>query len=135
MLPCIYKSNILILWTNHHIISINILESLSIVIIVNMEDMMRKIANVLGVINSILSIFVMIVMVQYLIEINQTTDGWAELGLFLMALLFLLATLILTIPFVVFLIKLKYQKVKFYVITHVVYSSLSVILFVLSIVI
>ncbi len=96
---------------------------------------MRKIANVLGVINSILSIFVMIVMVQYLIEINQTTDGWAELGLFLMALLFLLATLILTIPFVVFLIKLKYQKVKFYVITHVVYSSLSVILFVLSIVI
>lgn len=93
---------------------------------------MQKTTKVLGFINIALSIFLAAIYLQFLITSSSSGDGWADLGFFLIMFVFLAVAIILTIPFLVIGTKRKFKDMNFYLITHLVFAGLSVLLFILS---
>lgn len=93
---------------------------------------MQKTMKVLSVINIALSVFLAAIYLQFLITSSGSSDGWANLGVFLAMFAFIIIVIILTIPFLVIGIKRKFKDMNFYLITHLVFAGLSVLLFLLS---
>ena len=93
---------------------------------------MQKATKLLSIVNIILSVFVILIIIQYFIESSQPSDSWTDLGLFLIAFVFLFLSIILTIPFIVFLIKYKFHNIKGYALTHLVFLALTMITFIFS---
>ena len=77
---------------------------------------MRKMSKVFGFISLILTVFCFIVLIQYLLLDSQ--GDWSTFGFYLIALIFVIAAIILTIPMLVFLLSLKYKNMKFHVYAH-----------------
>ncbi len=93
---------------------------------------MKKASEVLGIISIILSVVVATITFQFIINNQVSNDGWAALGMFLAAIFFLVVALILTIPFVVFLVKLKYNNMIMYFYAHITYLVFSITALVIS---
>lgn len=94
---------------------------------------MDKTMKVLGLINIILSFFLLLIYIQFIVtSTGSSNDGWADLGFFLIMFVFLAIAVILTIPFLVIGFKRKFKDMKFYLITHIVYVGVAVSLFALS---
>lgn len=63
---------------------------------------MTKTMKVLSVIDILLTVFLMIVYIQFVMTQRHSNDGgWADLGFFLVLFVFLVSAVILTIPFIV----------------------------------
>ena len=93
---------------------------------------MKKITMFLGVISGIMGLFNIIVALQYFLTESSDGASWASLGFFLIALVFLAVAVILSIPFLIFLVKLKFKQIQFYAITHLSYLITSIIIFIIS---
>lgn len=94
---------------------------------------MNKITKVLGIINILLSVFLASIYLQFLFTEGSSGGGsWANLGFFLIMFVFLAIAIILTIPFLIIGFKRKFKDLNFYLITHLVYVGISVVLFVMS---
>lgn len=86
---------------------------------------MKKATNVLGAISVILSIFLIMIFLQYLSETSSPDGGWANLGYFLISLVFFGIAIILSIPYIVYAIKLKFKNMLFYNVSHLIFLVLS----------
>ena len=94
---------------------------------------MHKITKILGIINIFLSVFLASIYLQFLFTEGSSCGwSWANLGFFLIMFVFLVIAIILTIPFLIIGFKRKFKDINFYLITHLVYVSLSILLFVMS---
>lgn len=94
---------------------------------------MKKATQILGAISLLLTTFLLAIYIQFLVQSSGSSDGWADLGLFLMMFFFMAIMLILTIPFLIIGIKLKFKDMTFYLVSHLAFVSTSIILFIVSI--
>jgi hypothetical protein len=95
---------------------------------------MQKVVKVLGVISALLSVALVALFIEYLMTTSGSSDGWADLGFFLIMFIMLALAIILTIPFLVIGFKLKFKNMRFYLISHLFYFVLSIALFVFSLI-
>jgi|SRR5690606_34366163 len=79
---------------------------------------MLKASKVLGTISLLIAIFMIWFTSDLIISAQTANDGWLFFGFLIMAIMISIATALLSIPFVVFLIKLKYPQMKYYFYTH-----------------
>ncbi|MFU8786032.1 MAG: hypothetical protein ACNA7U_02205 [Candidatus Izemoplasmataceae bacterium] len=86
---------------------------------------MRKTTTVLGVISLMFSIFTFVIFIQYLFE-SSSSAGWASFGFYLISLVFLIFAILLSIPFMIIGLKLKFKNMRFYLITHLSFLILNV---------
>lgn len=93
---------------------------------------MRKALKVVGVINIIASVFLLVLLLSFLSQNSQGSDDWALIFLRLISVFFLLISVVLTIPMIIFLVKYKLQSIKFYFYTHISLFVLSALLLVLT---
>lgn len=71
---------------------------------------MTKTMKVLSVIDILLTVFLMIVYIQFVMTQRHSNDGgWADLGFFLVLFVFLVSAVILTIPFIVISIRKQFK--------------------------
>jgi len=89
---------------------------------------MSKAPKVLGIINIILTAFLVVFFVGLLGELANS-NGWVNLLFISLSLTGMGISLILTIPLVVYLIKYKLPAIKFYFYTHVGLFAFSIIIF------
>jgi len=95
---------------------------------------MTKTMKVLSVIDILLTVFLMIVYIQFVMTQRHSNDGgWADLGFFLVLFVFLVIAVILTIPFIVISIRKQFKGMRFYIVSHLCFVGVSVSLFVISI--
>lgn len=94
---------------------------------------MKKATQILGAISLLLTIFLLAIYIQFLVQTSGSSDGWADLGLFLMVFLFMAAMIVLSIPFLIIGIKLKFHDMTFYLIAHLVFIFTTITLFIVSI--
>jgi hypothetical protein len=94
---------------------------------------MKKATLVLGTISLTLTTFLLAIYVQFLVQSSGSNDGWADLGLFLMMFFFTAVMIILSIPFLIIGLKLKFKDMTFYLISHLAYVLTSITLFIVSI--
>jgi hypothetical protein len=95
---------------------------------------MQKLVKIMGVISIFLSVMLIAIFVQYLVTTSGPSDGWADLGFFLIMFILLALAIILSIPFLIIGFKLKFKNMRFYLISHLFYLVLSVVLFVFSLI-
>lgn len=93
---------------------------------------MQKKTKVFGVISLFFSVFTVIIFIQYLVESSSPDSGWVDLGFFLIALVFLIIAVILSIPFLIIGFKHKFKQMLFYTLSHLSFLVLSVIIFIVS---
>jgi len=87
---------------------------------------MKKTTKTLGILNVVLTAFMLIVSLALLPELMG--DGWALLGYLSLSVFGLIAALILTVPLVVFLVKYKLPAIKFYFYSHIALFAMSLLL-------
>lgn len=93
---------------------------------------MKTASKVLGIISFVLTIFIVIFMISSLMMPSTGGDGWEDLGLLLMAIVFIVIALILTIPMLIFLKKLKQDNMNFYLKSQTTLIIVSVINFIFT---
>ncbi|QLY40144.1 hypothetical protein HF295_04410 [Hujiaoplasma nucleasis] len=94
---------------------------------------MKTASKVLGIISFVLTIFIVIFMISSLMMPSTGGDGWEDLGLLLMAIVFIVIALILTIPMLIFLKKLKQDNMNFYLKSQIALIVVSIINFIFTI--
>ncbi|MGE4572592.1 MAG: hypothetical protein AB7E09_07605 [Candidatus Izemoplasmatales bacterium] len=93
---------------------------------------MKTASKVLGIISFVLTIFIVIFMISSLMMPSTGGDGWEDLGLLLMTIVFIVIALILTIPMLIFLKKLKQDNMNFYLKSQTTLIIVSVINFIFT---
>ena len=74
------------------------------------KNPMTKTMKVLSVTDILLTVFLMIVYIQFVMTQRHSNDGgWADLGFFLVLFVFLVSAVILTIPFIVISIRKQFK--------------------------
>ncbi len=90
---------------------------------------MKKVSEIGSIINILLSVF----MVYVIIELFMTLDnGWAAIGAMIIALFMLGVALVLLIPFIYFLVKLKYQNMRWFFYSYLTFLFLCIFTFIAS---
>lgn len=92
---------------------------------------MKKLVKILTVINIALIGFLAFLTIGLTF---QDGDGWEYFGLFAAAIFFILIAVGLALPLIYIKIKHKEVDIKYYVNTYVIFTTLSVLLFVFSII-
>lgn len=92
---------------------------------------MIKVSKVFGWISLVIAVFCVIVTVQFLIQGSSSGD-WSSFGFYLIALIFIMASMLLTIPFLVMVFVVKYQRMKFHFYAHLGLIAMSIIAFTIS---
>lgn len=85
---------------------------------------MKKIALILAIVTTVLFLFGALIFGVCLFEIYGSNNDWATLILAIYAYMGLIALVILTIPFILILIKEGMKQVKLYFYTHIVFAAL-----------
>ena len=93
---------------------------------------MQKTTKVLGIISLLFSVFSVMILIQYLVESSSSSAGWADLGFFLITFIFIVIALILSVPFIVIGLKLKFKDMRFYTYAHLSFLILTVLSLVFS---
>ncbi len=93
---------------------------------------MNKSAKVMGIINSLLILCILVLLGLYFYEINTTDDLWSAMGLYIIALLFIFLSILLTIPLIVIVIKYGFNNMKYYAYSHLSLVLLSIAMLVIS---
>lgn len=93
---------------------------------------MKKLSKVLGMISLILSLFCIIILLQFLFSGQSQFGDWSSFGFYLIALVFVLMAVFLSIPFLILLFVIKPKHMKFYLMTHLSFLSISIISFFIS---
>jgi len=93
---------------------------------------MQKTQKILGFVSLFMSLFTAFTFVQFLIESSKPDAGWVDLGFMLISIILLFFAIILTIPFLILLSKLKFVNMKFYTYTHLSFIILSLFGFIFS---
>ncbi len=92
---------------------------------------MIKVAKVLGYINLAILSLMGAFFIQFLID-SASGNGWALLGLVIIGLMFSIVSFILTIPFIIIIIKIGYNTAKLYSYTHTAMLVLSIAMFLIG---
>lgn len=87
---------------------------------------MKKVTTILGVISSVLSVFLLMVFIQFLGQSSSGDGGWANLGYFLISLVFFVVAIIMSIPYIIYVVKLKSKNMLFYHVSHLGFLLLSI---------
>ncbi|MDI6453819.1 hypothetical protein [Peloplasma aerotolerans] len=88
---------------------------------------MKKTTKVLGFISLFFAVFSALMLGQFLF--GTASGDWSDLGFFLIAIIFAIAAVILTIPFLFIIFKVKIRDMKFYFFSHlslIVVSALTI---------
>lgn len=80
---------------------------------------MLKASKILGTISLLIALFMIWFTSDLIIAAQTANDGWLFFGFLIFAIMISIATAILSIPFIIFLIKLKYPQMKYYFYTHI----------------
>lgn len=86
---------------------------------------MKKATTILGVISIMLSVFLLMIFLQFLNQSSSGDGGWASLGYFLISLVFMIVAIIMSIPYITYVVKLKFKNMLFYHISHLSFLLLS----------
>jgi hypothetical protein len=89
---------------------------------------MQKTTKLLGFISLFFFVSSITILIQYLIQSSSPDAGWAALGFFLIAAIMFILALILTIPFLIFLFKVKFRNMKFYAFSHLSFLIFTIFL-------
>lgn len=81
---------------------------------------MTKTTKILSLLNLLLTGFLGLVLISYLINFQESGADWGFLALIAASFVTFFASLILSIPFIIFLKKYKYENIKFYATTHLI---------------
>lgn len=92
-------------------------------------------SKVLSVFNSLVIALELYYLIAFLGNTSTVTNGWGDIILGLFGLMFIMASLILTIPLVIFKVKLKKDLIKYYFYSHIVMFVLALVMFGSSIII
>lgn len=92
---------------------------------------MIKVSKVFGWISLVIALFCAIVTVQFLIQ-GPSSGDWSSFGFYLIALIFIMVSILLTIPFIVMVFVVKYQHMKFHFYAHLGLIAMSIIAFTIS---
>ncbi len=93
---------------------------------------MKKTTKVLSIINSVIIISMMVLLGLYLYETYNTDNGWSAIGFYFISLLFLLVSLLLTVPMVYFILKIGFKNVRYYAYSHLFLVLISIIMLIIS---
>lgn len=87
---------------------------------------MENFKNVMTVISFILSAMIVWIFIDFMNAFSSSNDGWVLFGLLLISIIFAIGTVILTIPFLIVLFKVKYANMKLYFYAHILLVFLTV---------
>jgi hypothetical protein len=87
---------------------------------------METFKNVMTVINFIVSALIVWIFFDFMIALGTSNDGWVLFGFLLISVIFSIGTVILTIPFLIVLVKVKYANMKLYFYAHMLLVALTV---------
>lgn len=87
---------------------------------------MEKFKKVMTVINFIVSAIIIWVFFDFMNALGTSNDGWVLFGFLLIGIIFAIATIILTIPFLIILLKVKYTNMKLYFYAHMLLVAVTV---------
>lgn len=87
---------------------------------------MENFKNVMTVISFIVSAMIVWIFIDFMNAYASSNDGWVLFGLLLISIIIAIATIILTIPFLIVLFKVKYANMKLYFYAHIVLVVLTI---------
>lgn len=87
---------------------------------------METFKKVMTVIDFIVSAFIVWIFFDFMNALGTSNDGWVLFGFLLIGIIFSIGTVILTIPFLIVLIKVKYTNMKLYFYAHMLLVALTV---------
>jgi len=87
---------------------------------------MENFKNVMTVINFIVSALIVWIFFDFMNALGASNDGWVLFGFLLISIIISIGTVILTIPFLIVLIKVKYTNMKLYFYAHMLLVALTV---------
>ena len=88
--------------------------------------MKRKI-NFLTVLNYIASVFLVILLIVFIVEIKKTESAWTSIGFIYIGVFFSIMLIALFVPWTIYLVKLKYSHMKLYFFSQFVFLMMVII--------
>ncbi|MFA5526173.1 MAG: hypothetical protein WC992_05045 [Acholeplasmataceae bacterium] len=91
---------------------------------------MKKISNVFGLISLIVALISFIIILSFMFQ--EASGDWASLGFMLFGIIFVIITIILTIPFMIVLFTIKFQQMKFHFFSHLALIVMSITMLIIG---